>query len=165
MPNYNGFATNLQLGRLINVSSNWTFLENVEVHTGDFQNIINLTATGIPYHGYGSIYASTVPLAQYYNRSWVWRGGQNLTVNPQSVGQAIVGFWLNGVAIYSPSIDTLPPFGFTTPSGFHFDQTYANGVKFDEIDEGQHWYKQDLAGGRAKTTGRYFYSDYSFAPI
>jgi hypothetical protein len=165
MPNYNGFATNLQLGRLINVSSNWTFLNNVEVHTGDFENTINLTATGIPYHGYGSIYANTVPLAQYYNRNWVWRGGKNVTGNPQTVGQAVVGFWLNGVAIYSPSTDTAPPFGFTTPSGFHFDQSYANGVKFDEIDEGQHWYKQDMAGGRAKTTGRYFYSDYSFAPI
>lgn len=165
MPDYNGFRTNLQLGRLINVSSNWTFVNNVEVHPGDIQDTINLTATGIPYHGYGSIYASTVALAEYYNRQWVWRGGKVVTESATPVGTNLIGFWLNGVAIYPPSIDTLPPFGFTTPSGFHFDQSYANGIAQDEIFDGQHWYKQDYAGGRAKTTGNYFYNDYSFAPI
>jgi YHYH protein/Putative Ig domain len=165
MANYSGFATNLELGRLINVSTNWSFNTNVQIHTGDYEDVVNLTATGIPFHGYGSIYESTVSLAQYYNRQWVWRGGKNISANPQAVTSDVVGFWMNGVAIYPASIDSLPPFGFTTPAGFHFDQSYANGIAQNQIDDGQHWYKQDLAGGRATGTGRYFYSDYSFAPI
>jgi len=161
---FNGLATNLQLGRLINVSDNWTFLTNVPINN-EIANTVNFTATGIPYHGYGSIYESTAILAEYYNRSWVDNSGQNLTANPMTTGQQLVGFWLNGVAIYPAAIDTAPPFGFTTPFGFHFDQTYANGIRQGQIDNGQHWYKQDLSGGRPNASGQYFYSDYSFAPI
>lgn len=164
MSNYNGLATNFQLGRLINVSDSWTFLNNVPINNR-FANTVNFTAVGIPYHGYGSTYSSTIALAQYFNRSWVDNSGKSLTANPTTTGQQLIGFALNGVALYPPAIDALPPFGFTTPLGFHFDQTYANGIRQNQIDNGQHWYKQDLAGGRATTSGRYFYNDYSFAPI
>ena len=155
MSNYNGLATNLQLGRLINVSDNWTLTNSV----------INFTAVGLPYHGYGSTYQTSIPLAQYYNRSWVNNSGQNLTANPMTTGQQLIGFWLNGVAIYPAAIDNKPPVGYTTPSGFHFDQSYANGIRQNQVGDGSRWYKQDYAGGRAIATGQYFYSDYSFAPI
>jgi len=161
---YNGLATNFQLDRLINVSDSWTFLTDVPINN-TIANTVNFTAVGVPYHGYGSIYQHVAPLAQYYNRQWIDNSGQNLTANPQTTGQQLVGFWLNGVAIYPAAIDTAPPFGFTTPFGFHFDQSYANGVRQGQIDNGQHWYLQDYAGGRATSDGRYFYSDYSFAPI
>jgi YHYH protein/Putative Ig domain len=164
MVSFNGLATNFELGRLINVSDNWSFLQNVKINN-IIANTVNFTAVGLPYHGYGSIYESTIALAQYYNRSWVDNSGKSLTANPMTTGQQLVGFWLNGVAIYPAAVDTSPPFGFTTPAGFHFDQTYANGVRQNQILNGLHWYKQDYAGGRATTTGQYFYNDYSFAPI
>ena len=76
MSNYNGFATNVQLGRLINVSNAWTFTPNVYRH-GSYVTLIGLTAVGLPYHGYGNNLSTTVSLAQYYNLSWVYRGGTN----------------------------------------------------------------------------------------
>ena len=111
MVSFNGLATNFELGRLINVSDNWSFLQNVKINN-IIANTVNFTAVGLPYHGYGSIYESTIALAQYYNRSWVDNSGKSLTANPMTTGQQLVGFWLNGVAIYPAAVDTSPPFGF-----------------------------------------------------
>lgn len=148
MLSFNGRATNTQLLRNINVSSTWTI-------TG---NSISLVAVGFPYHGYGNIDQINVPTPQYYNRSWVYRGGTNVAASsPIIVPVGTIGFWLNGVAMYDPSSGNAQPLGYARPNGFHFNASYAEeqliGYTFHE----------DLAGGVAYSNGVYHYNSFSFA--
>jgi YHYH protein/Putative Ig domain len=156
MSNYNGFATNVQLGRLINVSSTWTFTPNQYRH-GNYVTLIGLTAIGLPYHGYGNNSATVAPLAQYYNLSWVFRAGTNTaSANPTTVGTEIIGYWLNGVAILGPSANNAAPVGYSRPAGFHFIATPTPETQFN------YTFNEDLAGGLANTNGVYNYKSYSF---
>ena len=146
---YNGLATNVQLGRLLNVSSTWTIASNVFIN-GSYQNTISIAAVGLPYHGYGNSNQTNIPTAQYYNRQIVYRGGKNVaSVSPMSTGFGLIGFWLNGVAMLTPVTDTNPPYGYSTPTGFHFNSTYSEGTTLGQTSDYTHWFKQDLAGGRA----------------
>ena len=162
---YNGLATNVQLGRLLNVSSTWTIASNVFIN-GSYQNTISIAAVGLPYHGYGNSNQTNIPTAQYYNRQIVYRGGKNVaSVSPMSTGFGLIGFWLNGVAMLTPVTDTNPPYGYSTPTGFHFNSTYSEGTTLGQTSDYTHWFKQDLAGGRATSSGQYFYNDYTFSNI
>jgi hypothetical protein len=157
MSNFNGFATNVQLGRLINVSSTWTFTPNQLRHNNNVV-LIGLTAVGLPYHGYGNIDSKNISTAQYYNLSWVYNGGTNTaSTNPITVGNEIIGYWLNGVAITSPSAQNSSPLGFIKPNGFHFIATPTPETLYN------YSFGEDLASGVADTLGKYSYKSYSFA--
>lgn len=157
MSNFNGFATNVQLGRLINVSNTWTFTPNQFRH-GEYVTLIGLTAIGLPYHGYGNNLAATIPLAQYYNLSWVYRGGTNTaSAAPATIGTENIGYWLNGVAILGPSALNAAPLGYSQPAGFHFIAAPTPEIQFN------YTYNEDLAGGVANSVGEYNYKSYSFA--
>jgi len=154
---YSGIAINKDLGRLINVSSNWTIVPNVFIN-GSYQTTINLTSVGLPYHGYGNITQVNVPLAQYYNRSWVYRGGLDASAaSPNTTTpNTVIGFWLNGVAIFNPSAGDAAPLGYSKPTNYHFNSSYA------EENTLGYTFHEDLAGGVADTTGKYHYNSYSF---
>jgi hypothetical protein len=157
MSNYNGFATNVQLGRLINVSNTWTFTPN-QLNHGQYVTLIGLTAIGLPYHGYGNNLSSTIPLAQYYNLSWVYRGGTNTpSATPATISTENIGYWLNGVAILGPSALNTAPLGYSRPAGFHFIATPTPETQFN------YTYNEDLANGIANSVGKYNYKSYSFA--
>jgi hypothetical protein len=154
---FNGLATNIQLGRLVNVSDTWTITPNTIVH-GQAQTVISFIATGLPYHGYGNVdEKKNVPKIQDYNRSWIYRGGLNVaSANAQDVTSGPIGFWLNGVAIYSPSAQDAFPQGFIRPSGFNFNASYQSGLNLG------YSFNEDLAGGKADADKVYNYREYSF---
>jgi hypothetical protein len=157
MSNYNGFATNVQLGRLINISSTWTFTPNVYRHN-EYGTTIGLTAIGLPYHGYGNNTATITPLARYYDLSWVFRGGKNLaSTSPTTVGTETIGYWLNGVAILGPSALDASPLGYSRPAGYHFISAPTSETQFN------YNFNEDFAGGVANTSGQYNYKSYSFS--
>lgn len=159
MSNFNGFATNVQLGRLINISNTWTFTPN-QLRHGQYVTLIGLTAIGLPYHGYGNSAAVNIPLAQYYNLSWVYQGGKNTPATTSTaVNYGPIGYWLNGVAMFSPSAADGTPLGFPRPAGFHFNAAYS-----EEIIAG-YSFGEDLAGGHAPPDGMYHYHDSSFMNI
>ena len=148
MLSFNGRATNTQLLRNVNVSSTWTISGNT----------ISLVAVGFPYHGYGNINQTNVPAPQYYNRSWIYRAGTNVpATSPVTTPVGIIGFWLNGVAMYDPSAGNLQPLGYARPNGFHFNASVAEETLIG------YTFHEDLAGGVAFSNDIYHYNSFSFA--
>jgi len=160
MLSFNASATNVQLGRLINISSTWAITPNTLIN-GLNQTVISLEAVGLPYHGYGSIDAVNIAKAQYFNTAWVYRAGTSVpSDNPPSTSSGIIGYWLNGVAIYSANGGTDAPFGQNPyAANWQYNASYAEGQLL-----GYSFY-EDYAGGKATKSHIYNYRDYSFAPI
>ena len=158
MLSFNALATNVQLGRLLNISSTWTITPSTNIN-GFSQTVISLEAVGLPYHGYGSIDAINIAKAQYFNTAWVYRAGTSIpTDTPQSTSNGIIGYWLNGVAMYSANGGTAAPFGQNPyASNWQYNVSFAEGQLL-----GYNFY-EDLAGGKATTSHIYNYRDFSFA--
>lgn len=142
----NASATGLQLGgSRTSVSSSWSIAGGR----------VTLSSTGLPYHSYNKSGSST-PSAQNYNNNFILRAGTNVAGAAQTITPGLVGYSLNGIAIYTSSTND-PPVGYSIPaSGWNYNAAYssASALGYD--------YKHDNAGGRT-TTNRYVYSDYSFA--
>jgi hypothetical protein len=114
---------------------------------------ITLRATGLPYHSYGNVSMETDAVAQNYNRTWPLNAGANVAATVStSTGTGLVGFWLNGVAIFSPNAGSVTPDGYLTVPGFTYNLGYEN-----------YNFNVDLAGGTTSSTGQYYYYGYDFA--
>jgi len=144
----NSSATALELGpNRVPESTSWTF-------TG---GTINLQSSGLPYHSYGNPSATTQPYAQNYNRTWSLRGGTNVAAGSAvSRGNGVVGYWLNGVAIFSPASNNVPTGKASFLPNWHYNISYQSG------QTNNYTFGQDLAGGVAESNGQYHYVDFSF---
>ena len=124
---------------------------------------ITLQSTGLPYHSYGNYPTSTfIPLSQNYNLSWALRGGTNQSAFPNftSLGFVAIGYWLNGVAMYSPKTAAGP--SGNNPNPFYPQWEYNSSYQ-SNIDN-NYVFGNDLAGGLADPaiTGTYNYRDFKF---
>jgi hypothetical protein len=134
--------------------SAWTFVNGT----------INLIATGLPYHSYGNPDAKTLPAVQNYNQTWPNLGGTDYQGTGDAVNPGIIGYWINGVAVFAAKApSTSKPSGYdVAPSGFNYNASYASGQQLG------YNFGEDLAGGHASRmgttrTGIYHYHDFSFA--
>lgn len=119
---------------------------------------IRIRATGLPYHSFGSTTSLTTPFIQNYDQTWKLRGGTNLAAGSvQTVGAGPIGWWLNGVAIFSPSANGSTPNGYTAVTGytFNFSSQAATDLNYS--------LGQDDAGGITSNTNYYNYRDFNFA--
>lgn len=147
--NISGLATATQLGggnRIQNVST-WSF------NNGN----VALIATGLPYHSYGNSLVVNTAGPQNYNLSWPYRGGANLEGSAIATGSGVIGIWLNGVAMFNPSAQTLGPSGpnLLAPT-WQYNAANAAGKDLG------YTFGEDLAGGDASATYVYHYRDGSF---
>ena len=119
---------------------------------------ITLKATGLPDHSYGNPNSPNPPKSQSYNITFPLRGGNNIAGQNVSVGYENIGFWLNGVAIFSHATQDVPS-GFIAIDGYDYNSSYAMSQSLG------YSFNEDLAGGRATINGAYHYNDYSFASV
>ena len=143
----------------------WTKYSFIKSDTGTFSGYktfwgiengsITLRAEGLPYHSYGNAGSEPAGVKQYYNRSWPLYGGANVAAtSPASIGNGVIGFALNGVALYSPAgIEYQAPGDYMSIPNFNYNLAYSSfGVP-----------NKDAAGGTTDDNGVYFYRSYSFA--
>jgi YHYH protein/Putative Ig domain len=148
-----------------NVTSTTTTTNFVSNFTGDHStwNLSNsgtatLVSTGLPYHSYGNSRVVT----QDYSIQLPWRGGSTLQASIHTdvpVGSA-AGYWLNGVALFSPSAGAVQLANLALPQGYHFNSAASEQLA---LGLASYSFGDDAAGGRADADGAYHYSDYSFA--
>jgi len=137
------------LGGRPGISATWTILAGT----------MTLQATGLPYHSYSIPNPTNVPIEQTYNTIFSLRGGTN---NPAAVsvpvGSGPIGYWLNGVAVYSPSAQSIGPNG-TNPfsANWHYNASPTAAASLG------YSVGADTAGGTTSNTGQYNYRDFSFA--
>lgn len=142
MANYNGFR------------STWTIQDG----------IINLQSTGIPYHSYGTA-SSLTATNQKYDISFKYRGGLNSRGRAKTIGEGVIGYMMNGVALYSPSTSTSAPIGYPLPpNGYKYNRSYAQSTNLN------YSFNEDYAGGYTTPGlnglgGIYHYQDSSFTNI
>jgi hypothetical protein len=144
----NSSATALQLGpNRVPESAVWDF-------TG---GTINLQSSGLPYHSYGNPAAPTAPYAQNYNRTWSLRAGTNIAAGSAvSRGNGVIGYWVNGVAIFSPASNNVPTGKTSYLPNWHYN------ISYQAEQTGNYTFGEDLAGGIAESNGQYHYVDFSF---
>ena len=144
----NSSATTVALGsNRVPQSTVWTFAAGT----------INLQSTGLPYHSYGNPAATVVPYAQNYNTTWSLRGGTNVAAGSAiSRGNGVIGYWLNGVAIFSPASNNVPTGKTSYLPNWHYNISYQNEQTYN------YTFGEDLAGGIAESNGQYHYVDFSF---
>ena len=70
-----------------------------------------------------------------------------------------IGYWVNGVNIFSPSAGTEAPNGYLSFDTLHYNASYTASKYWSYTLE------QDLAGGRVISNGNYHYQDYSFSSV
>ena len=144
----NSSATALALGaNRVPESAAWTFASGT----------INLQSSGLPYHSYGNPAAVYAPYAQNYNRTWSLRGGTNVAAGSAvSRGTSVIGYWLNGVAIFSPSSNNTPTGKTSYLPNWHYNISYQAEQSYG------YTFGEDLSGGIAESNGQYHYVDFSF---
>jgi hypothetical protein len=114
---------------------------------------ITLSATGTPYHAYGNRLAYNIQ-AQNYNQTWPLAGGTKQQGAQKPRPQGIIGYWLNGVALYSPAISTAIPAGFSTANSPTYNLAFA-GAKTQGYN-----FNEDQASGFVRDAQVYCYTDY-----
>lgn len=118
---------------------------------------IRLVATGLPFHSYGNPLAATTPASQNYDVAFVYRGGQNSAGKHEAVGTGAQGWWLNGVAVFSPSAANGAPTNHSPVKGYTFNTGYQAALELG------YTFSDDNAGGHATSAGVYHYRDFNFA--
>jgi hypothetical protein len=150
----NSSATSSQLGLpRPNQSTTWTLAGGK----------ITLQSSGLPYHSYGNYPTSTfIPINQNYNLTWTLRAGTNQPAAGgfTSLEFGAIGYWLNGVAMYSPKTASGP--AGNNPN-IYYPQWQYNRSYQSSIDNG-YVFGNDLAGGETDPalTGTYNYRDFKF---
>ena len=118
---------------------------------------LRIRATGLPYHNFGISNPLITPYVQGYDQLWQLQGGTNVPAgSTQTLPGGTIGYWLNGVAIHSPSGNGVLPSGYVGVTGFNFNASYQAGQNLG------YTYGDDVAGGHASMGGVYQYRDYSF---
>ena len=114
---------------------------------------------GVPSHSFGNAASANNPTIQNYNLSFAYRGGTNVPAvgGFTSVGSGAIGYWLNGVAMFSPSAAQGSPSGFTAVSGYTYNASFEAGAELG------YSFGEDLSGGHAAPGGVYHYHDFTFA--
>jgi hypothetical protein len=153
---FDGHASSAELGRNGRVDVSWTFSDTS----------ILLQSTGIPFHSYGNPAAERTATVQNYEVELIYRGGTNEAGSGKDpVGLGPVGFWLNGVAVFSPSAGGGAPANYSPVKGYSYNASYEAGLELG------YNFGEDLAGGHAapgrpdfmgNPTGTYHYHDFSF---
>jgi len=119
---------------------------------------IKIKSTGVPYHSFGNPAGANNPNVKDWNLTFKLRAGTNVaSLTHPDVGYGPIGFWLNGVAMFSPSAAQGSPNGFTSIPGYTYNASYAAGEALG------YSFGEDLAGGHATPDSTYHYHDFSFA--
>ena len=118
---------------------------------------VTLEANGLPYHSYGTNDSYDVAEAQNYVQRWPYRGGYNHSdpAHPK-VPAGIMGYWINGVAMYNPTDGNTAPDGYDYIAGSEYISASSASLAL-----GYTWH-EDPAGGHANGNGRYHYHDFHF---
>lgn len=166
------------------IHSTWTFVLSTATTGSSTVTSISLKSNGLPYHKYGNSDNPFAVQTQTINKTWPCRAGTNkgpldstatitTVVNtgtstivttstvtgpfpvPVSTNSSI-GYWLNGVSIYSPSAGTEAPNGFLTFENLNYDAAYDASLYYSFNLE------QDNAGAHWMSDGKYHYHDFNF---
>jgi hypothetical protein len=113
---------------------------------------VGITATGLPFHSYYNSTAAVKPVPSNFNRSWTYRGGQNVVGTQAAIGTNNIGVWINGTIIRAPSAQNVIPSGKMSTL-YTYMAAYQQGLKAG------YNFKQDLAGGDTLTTSTYTFRD------
>jgi len=118
---------------------------------------IRLQATGLPYHSYGNKKSVDKPGYKNYDVTFTYRAGTNQKGSGQLVDTGIIGYWLNGVAMFNPSAGDSVPNGYKRIPKIHYNAAYqaTKDLGYD--------FAEDLAGGHTIPSNTYHYHDFSFA--
>jgi hypothetical protein len=115
----------------------------------------SLRASGLPYHSYGNPLDVNQPSIQNYRTTFALRAGTNQpAVTHANVGKGIIGYWLNGVAVYNPAAYYEAPDGIPAVAGYTFNAASPSLRAYFGLD---------LAGGHASETSQYHYHSYTFS--
>ena len=162
------------------VHSTWTF--NISTVTNT--STITLKTNGLPYHKYGNSKNPYAIVTQSTNTAWAFRAGTDqgpifstgtITTTVTSGTSTVVttstvfaqfptslstnttiGYWLNGVRMYSPSAGTEAPNGYITWNNLNYDAAYDTNLYYSFNLE------QDNAGGHWLANGIYHYHNFNF---
>ena len=162
------------------VHSTWTFNISTVTTTGT----VTLRTNGLPYHKYGNAENPYSIVTQSTNTTWLLRAGTNLgpilstaTVTtttgsgtstvvttstvlgpfPTPVStNTTIGYWLNGVSMYSASAGTEAPNGYITFNNLNYVAAY-------DADRFYNFYLgQDNSGALWAEDGVYHYNNFNF---
>lgn len=162
------------------VHSTWTFNISTVTTTGT----VTLRTNGLPYHKYGNAENPYSIVTQSTNTTWLLRAGTNLgpiistaTVTtttgsgtstqvttstvigpfPTPVStNTTIGYWLNGVSMYSASAGTEAPNGYITFNNLNYVSAY-------DADRFYNFYLgQDNSGALWAEDGVYHYNNFNF---
>jgi hypothetical protein len=140
-------ATSAELGGARDVQyATWTITPST----------IQLKGSGLPYHSHGNVTDVEFPTDQNYNITWTYRAGKNLAGADTPTGLGIIGFWINGSAMFNPSAGNEVPTGFSAVSGFHYNASSEQGSILD------YSFGEDAAGGSTSAQLAYHYRDGNF---
>ena len=117
---------------------------------------IRIQATGTPYHAYGNRLAPAVN-AQGYDQTWPLMAGTTTVGTQKSRDVGLIGYWLNGVAVYSSATKSDLPTGFTLPANYTYNLAFT-----DAKNIGYNFY-EDQGAGYVRDGNRYCYTDYRMA--
>jgi len=119
---------------------------------------IRFFGTGLPYHSFGNPVAVNTPAPQNFDIIFPNRMGTNAPASThQRVGEGLVGVWLNGVSMFSPSAARGAPANAPpVPYGYNYNAAAEAGrdLGYD--------FGEDRAGGHAAPPDQYHYHDFSF---
>jgi hypothetical protein len=158
----NSSVTYIQLGRRFdNLSTHWPMtVSNPGLYALFIisNGTITIQSAGLPYHSYGNSETVNNPTIQDYDVVLPLRAGtDDPAIEMYPVNNGIIGYWLNGVAMFSPSAAMGSPQGFPpVPLGFNYNAAFESGQELG------YNFGEDTAGGHAAPGGIYHYHDFSF---
>jgi hypothetical protein len=121
------YASAAQLGRDYAVSTKWTIANG----------FVKIQSTGLPYHGYGIPSPANTAGVQNFDITLRLRAGLvQAATSPIALNTGLIGMWLNGVAMYSPSSGADSPDGYpTAPLGFNYNASYESGINLTIVSK------------------------------
>jgi hypothetical protein len=120
------------------------------------EGTMKIVATGLPYHSYGNVQSENLATDQSYSQIIPLRGGTYAAGGHANIPEGIIGYCLNGVAVFNPSAGNLAPEGLELVTNFDYNAAYASSQTLE------YTFNQDQAGGIADSDGQYSYRDFSF---
>ena len=118
---------------------------------------ISLFSSTIPYHSYGNAENNYTVTPQFCNKTWPLRAGTNEgTSTVATTTGTNIGYFINGVNLYSPSAAGEAPNGFLSFPNLNYNASYNAALNFS------YDLNADAAGGHWDANGAYHYHDYTF---
>jgi hypothetical protein len=122
--------------------------------------IISINTKSFPRHTYGIGGQGPIDTTSTHIQTWSYRAGTNTGTSTAIVPKGQIGYWLNGVQMYSARAPR-SPYSYSTLTTLTYNFGYQITQDVKSTTPNYTWYG-DGSGGWPEPDGRYHYTDYNF---